>query len=133
MITYNKDKFMVINRQRFEDLYHKMVEGHIDETVFSDFAKALDKFGMWYRELVGDKKLEHSYYVVNTDEPYAADVWSLISGGTPQESPVYRQDLLNLLAVIHRDGGHHTAKVGVKQSVADGIREVYNDRSSAAL
>jgi hypothetical protein len=29
------------------------------------------------------------------------------------------QLLLNLLAVIHRDGGHHTSEVGVEQSVED--------------
>lgn len=29
----------------------------------------------------------------------------------------------DLLAVIHRDGGHHTGKVGFKQSVADAIKE----------
>jgi predicted RNase H-like nuclease (RuvC/YqgF family) len=29
------------------------------------------------------------------------------------------RDLKDLLAVIHRDGGHHTAQVGVTQSVRD--------------
>jgi hypothetical protein len=29
------------------------------------------------------------------------------------------RDLKNLLAIIHRDGGHHTGDVGVSQSVAD--------------
>jgi len=27
--------------------------------------------------------------------------------------------LLNLLALIHRDGGHHTMQAGIEQSVTD--------------
>ena len=30
-----------------------------------------------------------------------------------------KHELKNLLAIIHRDGGHHTAKVGIVQSVED--------------
>lgn len=37
--------------------------------------------------------------------------------------------LLNLLAVIHRDGGHHTAKVGLGASVADATALVLSLRS----
>ena len=39
------------------------------------------------------------------------------------------KELLNLLAIIHRDGGHHTEEVGIKQSINDahkvwaGLRE----------
>jgi hypothetical protein len=33
-----------------------------------------------------------------------------------------RADLNNLLAIIHRDGGHHTEEVGTRQSVADAHR-----------
>jgi hypothetical protein len=32
--------------------------------------------------------------------------------------------LLSLLAVIHRDGGHHTADVGLEQSVKDAMEKV---------
>jgi hypothetical protein len=35
-----------------------------------------------------------------------------------QQEPDNRH-LLNLLAIIHRDGGHHTAEVGLEQSVKD--------------
>jgi hypothetical protein len=39
----------------------------------------------------------------------------------PDEYPTERsaQPLIDLLAIIHRDGGHHTAAVGVDQSVKD--------------
>ena len=36
------------------------------------------------------------------------------------------EDLLrNLLAVVHRDGGHHTEAVGLDQSVEDAIQVYY--------
>ena len=34
--------------------------------------------------------------------------------------------LINLLAVIHRDGGHYTAKHGINKSVADAMTIVSN-------
>ena len=37
--------------------------------------------------------------------------------------------LKELLAVIHRDGGHHTEKVGFAQSVEDACAEWYRSRS----
>ena len=36
--------------------------------------------------------------------------------------------LKNLLAVLHRDGGHHTAEVGLTQSVEDAIERWAQDR-----
>jgi hypothetical protein len=33
--------------------------------------------------------------------------------------PVVNHDLYNILAVIHRDGGHYTAKHGLEKSVKD--------------
>jgi hypothetical protein len=38
--------------------------------------------------------------------------------------PNYKMMLLNLLAVIHGDGGHHTMKVGLDQSVRDANQRV---------
>ena len=38
------------------------------------------------------------------------------------ELKVEYDDLLGVLATIHRDGGHHTMKVGLKQSVVDAIK-----------
>ena len=35
------------------------------------------------------------------------------------ERDVYKRHLLNLLARIHRDGGQHTAAVGLEKSVED--------------
>ncbi len=144
MINYNKDKFLVINRQRFEDLYKAMIEKGIDtggdkQTAFYDLAAALQTFSNAYKELVGDNKLDHTYYVVNSDEPYAEAVWALIKADKKPEpvrdfeAPVYRQELLNLLAILHRDGGHYVAQYGVKQAVADAIKVIYQDRSSAAM
>ena len=37
----------------------------------------------------------------------------------------YKNLLLNYLAVVHRDGGQHTEKVGVGQSVKDAIEIFY--------
>lgn len=36
-----------------------------------------------------------------------------------QEAADGIERLLDLLAIIHRDGGHHTAEVGLEQSVKD--------------
>ena len=37
--------------------------------------------------------------------------------------------LQNLLAIVHRDGGHHTEKVGLNQSVEDAMRLIPNERA----
>lgn len=37
-------------------------------------------------------------------------------------------DALDLLAVIHGDGGHHTSDVGVEQSVLDAVQIVHRMR-----
>lgn len=36
----------------------------------------------------------------------------------------FKDVLENLLAIIHRDGGQHTIKVGIEKSVEDAIRIV---------
>ena len=36
----------------------------------------------------------------------------------------------NLLAVIHRDGGHHTARVGLGRSLKDAEKAVIEDRET---
>ena len=41
------------------------------------------------------------------------------------------EPLLNLLAIIHRDGGHHTSEVGIEQSVKD-AHEVWGQLRLAA-
>jgi len=41
-----------------------------------------------------------------------------------QDIPNYYFSLRNLLAVLHGDGGHHTDKVGLKQSIEDAIKKV---------
>ena len=39
------------------------------------------------------------------------------------------EDARNLLSIIHRDGGHHTAQVGFKQSCLD-ARQIYYDMNA---
>jgi hypothetical protein len=45
-------------------------------------------------------------------------------GRLGEERRKYKRLLCDLLAYIHRDGGHHTAEVGLDKSVEDAIREV---------
>ncbi len=43
-------------------------------------------------------------------------------------------ELLNLLAVLHRDGGHHTDRVGLLQSIVDAKESISsNERYANAL
>jgi len=37
---------------------------------------------------------------------------------------IYKRHLLNILAVIHRDGGQYTGEHGIKKSVADAMKIV---------
>ena len=46
-----------------------------------------------------------------------------------EESMEVQKALLNLLAVIHRDGGHHTDEVGLLQSIKDAKDAYYALRS----
>ncbi|CAB4173791.1 hypothetical protein UFOVP1138_21 [uncultured Caudovirales phage] len=43
--------------------------------------------------------------------------------------PKAQEMLLSLLAIIHRDGGHHTGDVGIEQSVNDAYDEIYRLRN----
>jgi hypothetical protein len=48
--------------------------------------------------------------------------------GAPPAAPaliLHEREARSLLAVIHRDGGHHTERVGFAQSTADAIEIVY--------
>ena len=42
----------------------------------------------------------------------------------PQAEPKRDQSMLDLLAVIHCDGGHHTEAVGIEQSIKDALSAV---------
>lgn len=49
------------------------------------------------------------------------------------EKEDYKELLLNLLAVIHRDGGHYTQLAGLPTSVIDAFRivpELYGDNAA---
>jgi len=43
----------------------------------------------------------------------------------------YKRLLLNLLAIIHRDGGDYTGKHGIEKSVNDAMQIVVNARDEA--
>lgn len=47
------------------------------------------------------------------------DAWACSSGPAPQAEPKRNQPLLDLLAVIHCDGGDRTEAVGIEQSIKD--------------
>ena len=38
----------------------------------------------------------------------------------------YKTQLLNLLAVVHRDGGHYTDEHGIRKSAKDALKIIYN-------
>ena len=46
--------------------------------------------------------------------------------------PALEKELKELLAVIHRDGGHHTHNVGLLQSIKDAITEVLRTKQKLA-
>lgn len=49
------------------------------------------------------------------------------------ERDALRKSVLDLLAVVHGDGGHHTGSVGLQQSFADAERTFYALRTDAAM
>jgi len=51
----------------------------------------------------------------------------------PNEAPDYKYLLLNLLAVIHGDGGHYTHDHGVEKSVEDAIAIFHRCRSDLGV
>lgn len=55
---------------------------------------------------------------VSREEPELAEGWGLINGKPFGHDPD-REAALSLLAVLHRDGGQHTAEVGFQQSCWD--------------
>jgi len=61
----------------------------------------------------------------DVEDPTWGDVFEGLSWAINRElQPL--DHLKNLLAVIHRDGGHHTQRVGLDKSVKD-AREVWSD------
>jgi len=50
-----------------------------------------------------------------------AELREFAEGSLNEKGDFYTQDLKNLLAVIHRDGGHYTEKHGIKKSVEDAM------------
>ncbi len=64
----------------------------------------------WLNNLMG----EHDFTIPL--KAYRAIVRKL---AIPQAEPKRDQSMLDLLAVIHCDGGHHTEAVGIEQSIKD--------------
>lgn len=78
-----EEKFIVINRKRFDEL-SKI--GKFGPVFVESFQNALKDFISYYEGWTG-KKLNQKYYVVNQDEPYADDVIKIIlDGETVKES-----------------------------------------------
>ena len=59
------------------------------------------------------------------------DGWKLRAMQSEQQRQAARKYLLDLLAVVHGDGGHHTEAVGTRQSVVDAELAFYALRQRA--
>lgn len=44
-----------------------------------------------------------------------------------------KSELSSLLAIIHRDGGHHEQKVGTVQAIKDAIVKIETDRNATKI
>ena len=76
-----EEKFIVINKKRFEEMLEHCVEGFethcfVKESILN-FENALNEFCGAYSQITG-KELNQKYYVCNQDEPYAEQVLALI-------------------------------------------------------
>lgn len=83
MFNRIEDKFIVINRKRFDEI-NEMTdsgEGNVLENQnhpeIRSFIKALFQFNEVY-ESITEKKMNQKYIVINQDEPYAEEVWNII-------------------------------------------------------
>ena len=87
MSNFEKDKFIVINRKRFEELMQSVVSAD-DNNDFKYRVKyatrcienlehAIISFQEMFEEKTG-KKMDQKYYVCNQDEPYAQEVIDFI-------------------------------------------------------
>lgn len=83
-----EEKFIVINKKRLQELNEVCGKGRwfpIADAV-SDLEDAINHFVESYEANV-DKKLNQKYYVVNQDEPYASEVFKIISQGEDAKPP----------------------------------------------
>jgi hypothetical protein len=76
-----EDKFIVINRKRFDEInensdlgFPPVLENHPE---IHKFLNALKQFNEVYESIVG-KPINQKYIVINQDEPYAEEVWNII-------------------------------------------------------
>lgn len=65
-----EDKFIVINKKRFEEMGGAL-------PIVIDLLKTISEFERVY-EVMTKKKVDQKYIVCNQDEPYAEAVWDLI-------------------------------------------------------
>ena len=109
------------------------------------FSMALgeDRPHYWHMEQCGCIASLNERLTAATQRAEAAearrDVWELRARKVVQERRALRVEcealrkyLLDLLAVVHRDGGHHTEAVGTRQSVVDAELAVHALRKDAA-
>lgn len=79
-----EDKFIVINKKRFEEMYHRNWKEHPDDvvwihgkTIINRFKDSFNKFVTAWEQCTG-KEMNQKYIVINQDEPYAEEVWNII-------------------------------------------------------
>ena len=83
---------------------------------------------------------KYTFYIPDGDwrvyiDRYDLKEWVIVELGSEAvhalcaELEETRRQLRNLLAVIHRDGGHHTEKVGLEVSISDAMKIVVELRS----
>lgn len=81
-IEFEPDKFIVINRKRF-DRFHG-VNGRTgrdwQHPYLWKLCNAIENFAKLYKKETG-KKMNQKYYVCNQDEPYADEVLKVILEG----------------------------------------------------
>lgn len=63
---------------------------------------------------------------------YKMHVGSVLINDLWREVKQLRADIGNLLAIIHRDGGHHEGEVGTKQAIEDAKKVYYDLRAENA-
>jgi hypothetical protein len=85
MKDFIEDKFIVINKERFEELNIALSTASIKKPPFDcgivhDFKTAVESFVSAFECITG-KELNHKYLVCNKDEPYAPFVKALILDG----------------------------------------------------
>ena len=81
MLDQLEDKFIVINKKRFDELDNAVAEWSIVKGAGDRLMKAIQKFVDRYKWYVAGKSMDQKYIVCNQDEPYAEEVARIILEG----------------------------------------------------